>query len=166
MRTQNRGPSVRAIKDLNPPFDASPRRDGCVVKHAQENTLSRVLKEGQPRYIPELKACTFVNNPTERRYSAPAKRHKYTAPRCASTASERSVNSRADHSDAGPVRLSLPKSLVKTSREKVGNCGDLKICSANQAATSSEKFEARTLDRLSGLSVVSPIGHWRDRNGS
>ena len=144
------------------------------MEHAQEatrgptycRTLSSVLREGQPRYMSELKARTFVSNPTERRYSAPAKRHKYTAPRCASTASERSVNSRADQGDAGPVRLSASKSSGNTRRKKVCSCGDLKICSANQEATSSEKFEARTLDRLSRLSVGIPSGNWRDLNGS
>ena len=174
MRAQNRGSSDWAKKDLKPPFVASPLKDGCIVEHAQAagrgptycNTLCCVMKEGQPRYMSTHKACTFVSKPTERRYSAPAKRRKYTAPRCASTASERSVNSRADQGDAGPVQLSPPKSSGNTSRKKVSSCGNLKICSANQEKTSNEKFEAQTLERLSGLSVVNPSGNWRERSGT
>ena len=154
MWAQNRGPIDWAKEDLKSPFVESPRKDGCVVEHAQEarrspthcNTLSSVLREGQPRYMSERKACTFVSNPTERRYSAPTKRHKCTAHRCASAASDRSVNSRANQSDAGPGRPSLPNSSGNTSRKKVGNCEDLKNCSANQQQPSvkSSKHELWT----------------------
>ena len=59
-----------------------------------------------------------------------------------------------------------PRSPSETPVERKSVAVETKICSANLEGTSNEKFEARTLERLSGLSVVILSGNWKERSGT